>query len=93
MYLDDFLVIGESREACQAAFEALLSLLKNLGFRINWSKVVHPTQRLVFLGVLIDTVQCTLSLPEDKLEALKVFCWSFLCAKGLPRDFRCWQVN
>ena len=70
-------MIGESQEACQAAFDALLSLLKNLGSRINWSKVVHPTQRLVFLGVLIDTVQCTLSLPEDKLEALKVFLLEF----------------
>ena len=81
VYLDHFLVIGESREACQAAFDALLSLLKNLGFRINWSKVVHPTQRLVFLGVLIDTVQYTLSLPEDKLEALKVFLLEFSLRK------------
>ena len=30
VYLDGFLVIGESREACQAAFDALLSLPKNL---------------------------------------------------------------
>ena len=81
VYLDDFLVIGESREACQAAFDALLSLLRNLGFRINWSKVVHPTQRLVFLGVLIDTVRCTLSLPEDKLEALKAFLLEFSLRK------------
>ena len=56
VYRDDFLVIGESIEACQAAFDSLLSLLQNLGFRINWKKVVYPTQRLVFLGVLLDTV-------------------------------------
>ena len=48
VYLDDFLVIGESMEACQAAFDSLLSLLQNLGFPINWKKVVCPTQRLFF---------------------------------------------
>ena len=38
VYLDDFLIIGESREACQAAFDALLALLQNLGFSISWHK-------------------------------------------------------
>ena len=77
VYLDDFLIIGETKEACQAAYEALLSLLHNLGFRINWKKVVYPTQRLVFLGVLLDTVQCSMSLPEDKLEALRSYLLEF----------------
>ena len=76
-YLDDFLIIGETKEACQAAFDALLNLLQNLGFRINWKKVVYPTQRLVFLGVLLDTVQCSMSLPEDKLEALRSYLLEF----------------
>ena len=39
VYLDDFLVIGETKEVFQAAFDALLSLLQNLGFKISWSKV------------------------------------------------------
>ena len=77
VYLDDVLVIGESMEACQAAFDSLLSLLQNLGFRINWQKVVYPTQRLVFLGVLLDTVQCSMSLPEIKLMALKSYLLEF----------------
>ena len=55
VYLDDFLVIGESMEACQAAFDSLLSLPQNLGFRINWKKVVYPTQRLVFFLVCCST--------------------------------------
>ena len=32
VHLDDFLVIGETKEACQAAFDALFSLLQNLAF-------------------------------------------------------------
>ena len=83
VYLDDFLIIGETKEACQAAFDALLSLLQNLGFHISWKKVVYPTQRLVFLGVLLDTVQCSMSLPEDKLEALRSYLLEFsLCCRA-----------
>ena len=48
VYLDDFLVTGESLEACQAAFDSLLSLLQNLGFRIKWKKVVYRTQGWFF---------------------------------------------
>ena len=77
VYLDDFLIIGETKEAREAAFDALLSLLQNLGFRINWKKVVYTTQRLVLLGVLLDTVQCSMSLPEDKLEALRSYLLEF----------------
>lgn len=30
--MDDFLIVARTREACQEAFEALLSLLNDLGF-------------------------------------------------------------
>ena len=42
VYLDDFLVIGESELACRAAFEILLSLLSNLGFEITGRKLFSP---------------------------------------------------
>ena len=73
VYLDDFLIIGESQLACRDASESLLCLLSNLDFQINWKKVVWPDQRLIFVGVLLDTVECTMSLPEEKLEALKSY--------------------
>ena len=77
VYVDDFLIIGESREACQlqAAFDTLLALLQNLG--ISWHKVVLPTQRLVLLGILLDTVECTMSLLADKLDALHSYLLEF----------------
>ena len=77
VYLHDFLIIGESELACRAAFETLLSLLSNLGFEIDWKKVVQPTQCLIFLGVLLNTVGCTMSLPEEKLGALKSYLLEF----------------
>ena len=71
VYLDDFLVIRATWQECQEVFECLLQLVKNLGFEINQKKVVPPTQQLVFLCILIDTISQTLPLPEDKLVELQ----------------------
>ena len=70
VYLDDFLVIGPTLEECTEVFNCLLSLLQQLGFDISWHKVVYPTQQLVFLGVLLDSISQSMSLPEDKLYRL-----------------------
>ena len=59
-------------------FDCLIELLQNLGFDINWRKVVLPTQCLTFLGVLIDTVSKCLPLPQKKLVDLQLFLQDFL---------------
>ena len=66
-YLDDFLIIGDSRCECELAYNELVNLLSELGFIINWEKAIGPTQRLTFLGIEIDTVLRQLCLPESKL--------------------------
>lgn len=71
VYLDDFLCIEDSYERCALAQQTLLSLLIKLGFLISWHKVIGPTQRLTFLGIVINTVECTLSLDQAKVEALQ----------------------
>ena len=78
VYLDDFLVIAPTREACQLAFSTLLQLLQDLGFSISWHKVIRPTQKLVFLGVELDTNNCSLSLPSSKLTELQTVISNFL---------------
>ena len=71
VYLDDFIIVADSYEGCMKAFVCLTQLLFRLGFTINWKKVIPPTQNIVFLGVLIDTINCTLTIPSDKLCALQ----------------------
>jgi len=66
-YLDDFLIIEESYDSCKQALSQLLKVLRMLGFHINYNKISGPSQQLVFLGVLINTVDMTLSLPDKKL--------------------------
>ena len=65
-YLDDFFLSGKIFDTCQTALNTLLELLRPLGFRINWKKVVDPTQRIVFLGIQLDTVHSTMCLDPPK---------------------------
>jgi hypothetical protein len=70
VYLDDFILVAPTRELCTQALNTLLSLLRTLGFAINYNKVVTPTQRLTFLGITLDSVAMTLALPHDKIVQL-----------------------
>lgn len=77
VYLDDFLVIGATREQCELAYDTLLQLLLGLGFSISDHKLIAPTQNLTFLGVQLDTTACTMTLPDDKLAELQALVIGF----------------
>ncbi|CAC5422338.1 unnamed protein product [Mytilus coruscus] len=70
-YLDDFFLCEQSEFRCRQALNSLIFLLRELGFMINWQKVVDPTTKLTFLGVEIDSIAMELRLPGDKLSLLK----------------------
>lgn len=70
VYLDDFWLCENSFERCALALDTLITLLRKLGFRINWNKVVDPCQRLTFLGINIDLIKNILSLDDDKTNRL-----------------------
>ena len=82
-YLDDFLIFGDTYEQCNRALLLMISLLRCLGFCINWNKVVGPTTRITFLGVNIDTVNMSLSLPSEKLTEFTDLLHVFLLKSGL----------
>ena len=71
-YLDDFLVFGETYEACQTAQSVLTRLLGELGFLVSWKKSTTPSKVVRYLGIIINSDTMSLSLPEDKLEKLKL---------------------
>ena len=83
-YLDDFLII-EKCTSCLAALNNLLLILRRLGFSINWNKVEGPMQRLVFLGILIDTHLLTLSLPKDKQDEFSGLVKEYINKKRVSR--------
>lgn len=71
VYLDDFFICERSSRDCAKTLKALIKLLRELGFAINWKKVVDPCRKIVFLGIEIDSQRMELRLPEEKLVALK----------------------
>ena len=71
VYLDDFLIIANSKEECAAALICLIQLLRKLGFAIHWGKVVDPTTKITFLGIELDSISMSVRLPSDKLDSLR----------------------
>ena len=70
-YLDD--LIGVARvEVSQDAFEHLGQTLCDLGLLENLSKACAPSTVQVVLGIEINTVEGTLSVPNDKLSEIKL---------------------
>lgn len=75
-YLDDFLGLEEQELRAWQKFQALWSLLEELGFPINdrEGKVCRPSQKVKFLGVMLDSISMTASLPLEKVEKIKQWC-------------------
>ena len=70
VFLDDFLLYEQTFEKCKTALSVLITLLRSLGFRINWRKVNDPCKRLVFLGIEIDIESGMLKLDPEKQDNL-----------------------
>ena len=72
IYIDDILLMAESKEMAQEQGTALIYLLQCLGFTINLEKTVTtPTQSIEFLGFNVNTVSMELSLPATKLKTIR----------------------
>ena len=69
-FLDDFLLVSKDYVTCLEGQRVLLKLLRDFGFSIAWPKVEGPCQKLVFLGIEIDTTNMTVGLPRTKVVSL-----------------------
>ena len=65
-YIDNILGIDVASKN-DASFDALQSLLCDLGFEISMKKLVVPTTSLNCLGI-IDTINFTLAIPQAKMQ-------------------------
>lgn len=71
-YIDDILVLAESREMAQIHVAGLKYLLECLGFIINLKKsVLEPSQKLEFLGITVDSTNMELRLPLEKMKKIR----------------------
>ena len=73
IYLDDMLLIGRTAENVQMYRDTVILLLQELGFVINLKKsVMTPSQEMEFLGMVINSKEMTIYLPEKKLQKVKL---------------------
>lgn len=66
---DDWLVVAEHEDDCRRAWEMIIGVLEQLGFAVNREphKCIAPCRALVWLGLRLDSVAMSVSLPADKV--------------------------
>ena len=69
-YLDD-IGAAESEQKAAEAFEHLREILKAMGLQEAVEKTVPPCTVMVFLGIQVNTVELTLTIPLDKWQEIK----------------------
>ena len=71
-YLDDYLFIGKkgSRD-CRILLETFHLICQHLGVPIAHEKTEGPITKIVFLGLEIDSVNQTITIPLNKLKEIE----------------------
>ena len=72
-YIDDLIYTGLPSQI-QPSYQFLLQLLQELGLEISQKKLVPPDTVVTCLGIQIDTVNRTLSIPQQKLKEIVNLC-------------------
>ena len=75
-YIEDLIYIGLPSEI-QTSYQCLLDLLQQLGLDISHKKLVAPCTAAIYLGILVDSVNRTISIPDEKKNSKKLL----RCAK------------
>lgn len=71
MYIDDLILISPTKEKAVHDLEVAQRLLKDLGLPEATNKVQSPSTRVTWLGVVIDSVSMSISVPLDKLSEIR----------------------
>ena len=70
-YFDDFLFIDLNELYCNYQLHAFLEVCKDICFPVSDGKTCWATDRLGFLGLLIDMVLRLVCLPVDKIQSAR----------------------
>ena len=84
-YIDDTLLIAMSIELCRENVRDTVRMSEEAGFVVHPIKsVLHPTQRIVYLGFWLNSVDMTVTLTETKATKLKTACLKLLEKQTVP---------
>ena len=75
IYLDDMLLLGRSIKEVLIATDTAIFLLQHLGFAVNLkNSILIPQQKIEFLGLLLDSLNMSLSFSPGKLMKVNSQC-------------------
>ena len=66
--LDDFLFIALTKSKCQTYLDAFMALCIDIGVPLAPAKTTLPDTSIVFLGILLNSLARTASLPLGKIQ-------------------------
>ena len=72
-YIDDFLCVSLPSKISKI-YSRLQELLLELGLTISSKKLVPPSTKVTCLGIVVNTVDFTVSIPTEKLLVIKELC-------------------
>ena len=68
VYVDDFLICAPTCADCTLALSILREVLLELGLNEKLSKHVPPTERIIFLGIQLDSQRLSASLSSQRVR-------------------------
>ena len=78
-YIDDSYLQGDTSAECHKNVTDTITLFTKLGFHIHPEKSVFiPSQKLTFLGFVLDSKAMTVTLTEEKVQQILSVCASLL---------------
>ena len=84
-YLDDWLILAESRTTCIQARDRLLQVCEELGLQVNFKKSsLIPSQDMTYLGMQIQSVRFVAKPTETRVENLLKIIEEFLSSPDPP---------
>ena len=84
-YLDDWLILAESRTTCLQARDRLLPVCKELGLHVNFKKSsLIPSQDMTYLGMQIQSVRFVAKPTETRVENLLRIIEEFISSPDPP---------
>lgn len=67
-FLDDFFFAELLKKICNESVQCFLDICAQINFPVSLEKTEWATQEIVFLGLLINTIQCFIAIPLDKRD-------------------------
>ena len=81
-YLDDMIVMNKSQQWLKMNISFVIQIFMYLGFVPNVEKsVVIPSQKMEFLGLVLNSREMSVSLPVSRIEKVKKLCTQLLGQK------------